>query len=73
MSRQWVQLEKLLAESPSEQVEEQYHTLVNDLKLIDEEKIIGMIIRSKVQGSEEGEKCSKYFFGLEKQNYSKKQ
>ena len=72
MSIELDRLEKLLAESPSEQVQEQYHKLVNDLKLIDEEKINGMIIRSKVQWSEEGEKSSKYFFGLEKQNYSKK-
>ena len=62
MSRELDRLEKLLAESLSEQVEEQYHTLVNDLKFIDEEKINGMIIRSKLQWSEEGEKSSKYFF-----------
>ena len=36
------------------------------------EKIEGLILRSKVKWVEEGEKSTKYFFGLEKNNFTKK-
>ena len=40
---------------------------------LEEIKAKGVIIRSKVRWLEEGERCTQYFFGLEKINYNKKQ
>ena len=42
------------------------------MKCKEEEDIEGQILMAKVRWIEEGEKSSKYFFGLEKQNYRKK-
>ena len=43
-----------------------------DILEVEKEKINGAIVRSKVKWVEEGEKSSKFFFDLEKQNYIKK-
>jgi len=44
----------------------------NELKMIENEKINGIILRSKVKWAEDGEKNSKFFFNLEKRNYINK-
>ncbi len=49
-----------------------YKEVKNELEKIDDEKIKGAIIRSKVQWYEEGEKSTKYFLGLEKNRSIKK-
>ena len=51
---------------------EEYLNVKNELKIIEMEKIDGMILRSKCKFVEEGEKSSKFFYGLEKTNYVKK-
>ena len=42
------------------------------LKVIENEKLQGSIIHSRVKWVEEGEKSSKFFFDLEKQSYMRK-
>jgi hypothetical protein len=41
----------------------------NELQILREEKIKGIIIRSKAKWSKDGEKCTKYFCCLEKNNF----
>ena len=45
---------------------ERYNVIKNELKEIENNKIAGSILRSKVEWYEQGEKSSKYFLGLEK-------
>ena len=47
-------------------------TVKEMLKVIDNEKLQGSIIYSRVKWAEEGEKSSKFFFDLEKHNYMRK-
>ncbi len=49
-----------------------YNDIKMELQRIDDIKIQGMIIRSKVQWHEEGERSTKYFLGLEKNRSVKK-
>jgi exonuclease III len=49
-----------------------YNEVKHELKQIDDEAINGLIIRSKVQWHEEGERSTKYFLGLEKNRGLKK-
>lgn len=49
-----------------------YNDVKQELKKMDDEKIKGHIIRSKVQWHEEGERSTKYFLGLEKNRAIKK-
>jgi hypothetical protein len=42
------------------------------LEEILDEKTNGIIFRSKARWYEQGEKCTKYFFNLEKRNYQRK-
>ena len=44
----------------------------DDLKVLREEAIEGLIVRSKAKWQREGEKCTKYFCSLEKRNYVEK-
>ena len=46
--------------------------LKQQLLLFYEEKANGLMIRSKTRWTEKGEKPTKYFFNLEKRNYSRK-
>ena len=50
----------------------EYHEVKNELVDIELEKIEGMMIRSKVEWYEKGEKSTKYFLSLEKTNSIKK-
>lgn len=50
----------------------QYDSLKQQLKELIEYEVRGSIIRSLSQNYEEGEKCSKYFFSLEKQKAKQK-
>ena len=51
---------------------ERIKNLKDDLENIRKDKIGGMIIRSKVQWLEEGEKPTTFFASLEKKNYTTK-
>ena len=51
----------------------EYHACKDRFMELEEAKATGMIIRSKVKFLEQGEKSTKYFFGLEKFNAIKKQ
>lgn len=61
-----------MSQNPSQALQNRYDTIKHQIKQIEDKKIKGEIIRSKVQWAEEGERSSKYFFGLEKHNYVKK-
>ena len=50
----------------------EYEHIKKQLKEIENEKIKGMLVRSRVEWHEKGEKSTKYFFDLEKNNALKK-
>ncbi len=50
----------------------EYNNVKRELLKIDDDKVNGQIIRSKVQWHEEGERSTKYFLGLEKSRAVKK-
>ena len=50
----------------------EYDNLKRELQLIEREKIEGLIVRSRVQWHEDGEKSTRYFMNLEKSNSVKK-
>ena len=54
-------------------ISNEYYTCKERLRELEEHKANGIIIRSKVQWLEKGEKSTQYFFSLEKFNYIKKQ
>jgi hypothetical protein len=56
----------------SDDIIEEMLAIENELKMIENEKINGMIMRSKVKWAEDGEKSSPFFLGLEKNNYINK-
>ena len=72
LNNELTQLEIDLGLTPSEELQTEYETKRERLKEIEEERAKGAIIRSRVKWLEEGEKPTKYFFNLEKSNYSKK-
>ena len=62
-------LEILLAENgANEDLVSQYSAVKKDLQDLDNESLLGQILRSKVIWAEEGEKSSRYFLNLEKHN-----
>lgn len=65
---------EILSNKPQIEQEDliQIHQLSEKLQGIRNNKIKGMLLRSKVQWVEEGEKPSKYFASLEKKNYINK-
>ena len=65
-------LEVKLSEQPSIENLLNVERLKEDLKTIEIKRINGAIVRSKVKWVEEGEKSTKFFYDLEKQNYIKK-
>ena len=64
--------DRSLSENPSEAVQMGYEVIIGAIKQFENIRIRGEILRSKVKLSEEEEKSSKFFLGLEKQNYVKK-
>ena len=69
LERQLCELERNLT---TENRVSKYNEVKQELKQIDDEKINGHIIRSKVRWHEEGERSTKYFWGLEKARAVKK-
>ena len=69
LERQLCELERNLT---TENRVSKYSEVKQELKQIDDEKINGHIIRSKVRWHEEGERSTKYFLGLEKARAVKK-
>ena len=67
--RQLCELERNLT---TENRVSKYNEVKQELKQIDDEKINGHIIRSKVRWHEEGERSTKYFWGLKKARAVKK-
>ena len=61
-----------LAENPSNVLHLRHEELRGELMQVENRRIKGDIIRSKVKWAEEGERSSKFFLGLEKQNGVKK-
>ena len=66
------QLENNLAVTPSEDLLQQINNVKNCIENLDAKIVDGMIVRSRIQWSEKGEKSNKYFLGLEKRNSRKK-
>lgn len=58
--------------NPSDNVLEEMSSVRRELESINNEKLNGAILRSKVVWAEHGEKNSKYFLNLEKHNYTNK-
>ena len=69
LERQLCELERNLT---TENRVSKYNEVKRELKQIDDEKINGHIIRSKVRWHEEGERSTKYFLSLEKARAVKK-
>ncbi len=65
-------LEVELERHPSDDKLSEVEQLRQDIELFERNRAKGAIVRSKVQWFEEGEKSTKFFFGLEKHNYLKK-
>lgn len=56
----------------NENLQQEYNTTVRFIKEIETEKALGCIFRSKANWSQHGERCSKYFLGLEKRRFKRK-
>ena len=52
--------------------QQEYERLKTELRRIYEERADGVILRSKMRWIEHGEKPTKYFFNMERRNYTKK-
>ena len=65
-------MEKELASSATENVKQLVEKNRKELETIIEYKTAGVMLRSKARWIEHGEKNTKYFFNLERQNYNKK-
>ena len=65
-------LEQQLSQNPSDTIEKEYNFCKQKLNQIEDQYAQGAIVRSKVKYLEDGERCTKYFFDLEKYNYNKK-
>ena len=61
-----------MSDPPNETTKNELNKIRNSLKEIGDCKLKGAIIRSRVKWIEEGEKSSKYFYNLEKNNFVKK-
>ena len=66
------ELEIKLGETSDETIKNENYYHKNRLNTIEQENAEGAIIRSRVKWLEEGEKCTQYFFSLEKNSHIKK-
>ncbi|CAC5418185.1 E3.1.11.2 [Mytilus coruscus] len=66
------QLENIMSMSPSVNVQATLHGKKLELENKREQKIEGLLLRSRANWHENGEKCSQYFCKLEKSNFIKK-
>ena len=55
-----------------ENILNEYYSVKNELESLEREHARGIIVRSKIQFVEEGEKCTSYFLRQEKSNYNNK-
>ena len=69
LTRQLIYLERNLC---NVQMVAQYEETKHKLKLIENERVKGQIVRSRIKWHEQGEQSSKFFLGLEKSNAIKK-
>jgi exonuclease III len=72
MEQEMVRIQELLDAHPTEQNQEFYQATKKELEQIEKDELNSQIFRSKIQWTEEGEKNSKFFLGLEKRNYLNK-
>jgi exonuclease III len=69
------ELEKLdqqYMDHPSDNTYQQLDTAKRELEAINKEKLLSSVFRSKCEWTEHGERNSKYFLNLEKQNFTNK-
>jgi hypothetical protein len=66
------ELSKLIDEQPSEEILKEYEATKLEIEYYNNEKANGVLLRSKCNMIEMGEKNTKYFLNLEKQNYKNK-
>jgi len=66
------ELERNLNDSTDSDMAHEYFVTKAELDQLNEIKTKGTILRSKALWAEQGEKCSKYFLGLERCNYKNK-
>ena len=59
---------KLLEENLSQSNLDEYYLLTNEVEQLQQEKMKGSIIKSRVKWNIDGEKQTKFFCGLEKSN-----
>jgi len=65
-------LETQLGNNRSDETRNEYYECKERISQIEEDRAKGAIIRSREKWLEEGEKSTRYFFSLEKYNFSKK-
>ena len=65
-------LESSFAINPTEEIFTEIQSVKKQLEKIDNDKLNGAIVRSRIKWVEQGEKSSKSFFSMEKNNFVKK-
>ena len=65
-------LERSFAINPTEEIFTEIQSVKKQLEKIDNDKLNGAIVRSRIKWVEQGEKSSKFFFSMEKNNFVKK-
>ena len=71
MEKRIVELESLISSSSSQELLDEYNKCKSDLETIYDYITAGIILQSKSDWYEHGEKSSKYFLNLEKRNKAK--
>jgi hypothetical protein len=64
--------EQIVKDSSNDTLLQEYERVKLEYELLYHHHMKGLIIRSKVKWSQEGEQCTKYFMNLEKRNINKK-
>jgi exonuclease III len=72
LNRRMTRLEKQFQQNPSDDIEENIKLIKQDIDDILQEQINGIVMRSKCDWQEYGEKSSKFFLNLEKRNFNNK-